>query len=128
MRASLADALPEVQVVFFENASVMINWIARHQPDVILISLDHDLPLRGSDGESIDSGTGRQVVDFLATLNPTCPVIVHSSNLQCASGMLFALKDAGWTHSQVFPRDDVLWIREAWLAQIRRYISDGWIN
>jgi len=128
MRACLAEMLRGLEVVFFENAAVMIEWLTPHRADVVLISLDHDLPLKSAEGETIDCGTGRQVADFLATLEPTCPVIVHSSNLDCAREMLFALADGGWTHSQVYPRDDLAWIRDAWREQITQYVRSGWIS
>src|SRR5258708_32047364 len=80
MRMCMAEALPGVEVVFFENAQEMIVWLGEHLGNVVLISLDHDLPLRNDESKTIDCGTGRQVADYLASLLPTCPVIVHSSN------------------------------------------------
>jgi len=118
MESALANVLPTVPVSFFDNAQQMIDWLQRHLPEVILISLDHDLPLRGPAGQIIDCGTGRQVADFLASIAPTCPVIVHSSNQYCAPGMFFALKDAGWPCSRVYPCDDLSWIGGAWADQI----------
>jgi hypothetical protein len=117
MRRCLRDLLPNVESVFFDDANEMIIWLGRHIGEVALISLDHDLPLKGPDGQVIDCGNGRQVADFIASLPPTCPVIVHSSNLHCAPGMFFALKEAGWRAGQVYPHEDLVWIEGAWAAQ-----------
>lgn len=124
MRACLANALPGVGSVFFESASEMISWLGRNLGDVVLISLDHDLPVR-SRGPSGDCGTGRQVVDYLATLLPTCPVIIHSSNSVCAPGMFLALRDAGWLCGRVFPCDDLAWIATAWGEEVKRYSREA---
>jgi hypothetical protein len=129
MRSCVTEILPDIEPAFFENASVMISWLSQHLGNVVLISLDHDLPLRPSaTGNAIDFGTGREVVDFLTSVPPTCPVIIHSSNEVCASGMFFALKDANWPCSRVYPCDDLAWIRSSWAVQIRRYVDDGWIK
>jgi hypothetical protein len=127
MRACVATELPGVKAAFFDDAASMIEWLSENLGDVVLISLDHDLPVRKSNGATIDYGTGRQVADFLATLPPTCPVIVHTSNETFAPGMMFALKDANWPVSRVYPADDVAWIRQSWIKEIRRYVLDGWI-
>ncbi len=84
MRTCLAETLPGIKADFFEDAQEMIAWLSEHLGNVILISLDHDLPLRNREGKTIDCGTGRQVADYLASVSPTCPVIVHSSNNFCA--------------------------------------------
>ena len=106
----------------------MIAWLGEHLGRVILLSLDHDLPLRGPAGEAIDCGTGREVADFLASVPPTCPVIVHSSNNFFAPGMFFALKDSGWPCSRVYPSDNTAWIAASWADQVRQFVSDGWIR
>jgi hypothetical protein len=128
MRICLADILPGIEAIFFEDAQVMIAWLAENLGQVALISLDHDLPLRDHNGKTIDCGTGRQVADYLASLPPTCPVIVHSSNNFCAPGMFFAIKEAGWPCSRIYPSDDTAWITTSWADAIRRYVSDGWIS
>lgn len=128
MKACLAGIFPCAQIVFRDDARAMINWLAQHLGEVILISLDHDLPLRTVDGKSVDCGTGRQVADYLASLPPLCPVIVHSSNDQCAAGMFIALKDAGWPCSRVYPCDDLTWIASAWADRVRQYLREGWID
>jgi hypothetical protein len=128
MRASLAKVLPGTEALFFENARKTIAWLGEHQGEVVLISLDHDLPLRNDAGLMMDFGTGREVADYLASVLPTCPVIVHSSNDHGASGMFFALRDAGWPCGRVYPCDDQVWISDAWAEQVRRYVRDGWVN
>jgi len=128
MQACVVDVLSGVEAVFFENAQLMIAWLREHLADAVLISLDHDLPLRNDEGCKIDCGTGRQVADYLALLPPTCPVIIHSSNNDGAQGMFFALKNAGWPCSRVYPCDGEAWIGGAWTENLRRLIADGWVS
>lgn len=125
MRACLGEVLPGMEVAFFEDAGGMIEWLGQHLSSVVLISLDHDLPLRDREGQRIDCGTGRQVADYLAARPPSCPVIVHSSNEDCASGMFFCLKDAGWSVSRVRPWDEEAWVRAAWIERVRKYVQEG---
>jgi hypothetical protein len=129
MRPVLAELLPECEPHFFERADVMIDWLREKLGDVVLISLDHDLPLfREADGTLTDFGTGRQVVDYLCTLDVRCPVIVHSSNHYFAPGMMQCLKDAGFVHARVYPYDDLAWVRLGWAEQIRAYLREGRIG
>jgi hypothetical protein len=128
MRACLEEVLPGAGIVVFEVAAEMIAWLGAHLGEVVLISLDHDLPLRDDDGRTVDCGSGREVADFLAPLAPTCPVIVHSSNQYCAPGMYFALKEAGWPVSRVCPMDDLEWVKRDWAARVTRYVLEGWIE
>ena len=123
MRDALAESLPNSQAVFFEQASEMIRWLGDHLAEVVLVSLDHDLPLRQVDGELIDFGTGRQVVNRLIAKPCTCAVIVHSSNVAAATGMLMALRDADWLTAQVIPRDDLAWIRRDWIPTVTRLLA-----
>ena len=127
MQACLARLLPAAQQVFFDEAGAMISWLGQNLGQVVLISLDHDLPLRDESGQTIDCGTGRDVVDYLATVPPTCPVIVHSSNIDRAPGMFFALKASGWPCIRVCPCDDLTWISAGWQDAVNRFASDGWI-
>jgi len=128
MRACLDEALPGTEVIFFEDAQKMIAWLGEHLAEVVLISLDHDLPVRNDAGKRLDCGTGRQVADFLGSMPATCPVIVHSSNDSCASGMFFALKEAGWPCSRIYPSEDTAWVGASWADQVRRYMREGWIG
>jgi len=124
MRECLGSLLPQHKCAVFDNAAEMIAWLRSHIGDVVLVSLDHDLPLHQMrDGQRVDAGTGRMVADHLAALAPTCPVIVHTSNENFGPGMMRVLEDAGWTHCRVYPHEDCQWIRTSWADAIRRYIE-----
>ncbi len=128
MRSCLRKIVPRVEAVFFEDAREMIAWLPGHRSEVVLISLDHDLPMKDVAGEALDCGTGRQVADYLASELPTCPVIVHSSNSDAAQGMYFVLKDSGWPCSRVYPCDDVAWVAEGWAICVRGLVTAGWFD
>jgi hypothetical protein len=123
MRSCVAEQLADTELIFFENASEMISWLGHNLNAVTLISLDHDLPIRDVAGRTVDFGTGRQVVDFLATKSAACPVIVHSSNDASASGMFFALKNANWPCSRVYPSEDLAWIKSSWAIQVQNWLA-----
>ncbi len=80
MRKCLAELLPRFQHLYFDDAFKMIAWLEDHLAEVVLISLDHDLPT------DTDHGTGRLVADYLAEKPPICPVIER---------ILVAWNDAG---------------------------------
>lgn len=108
----------------FDDARDMIRFLTVHLAETVVIALDHDLVLKpGPDGRSIDTGTGREVADFLAAREPVCPVIIHTSNADAAVGMTMALKDAGWKTRRVLPFDDTEWIMADWWPALRRAID-----
>jgi hypothetical protein len=119
MRACLSNSLPEFEQVYFESAPHMRDWLDAHLAEVVLISLDHDLPI------DRDCGTGRDIADYLAGLPPTCPVIVHTSNEYFAPEMMFALSDSGWPVRRVYPHDDHDWVAAGWLNAILEFIDAG---
>lgn len=113
------------KIKIFDNAPDMISWLEDHLPEVVLLSLDHDLgPNRQRDGEVFDPGTGRHVVDFLIQKAPVCPVIVHTSNGDCAPGMMFALEYANWTKCRVVPYDGNAWIYQAWARAMKQHLPE----
>src|ERR1700730_1675146 len=123
MRACLADRFYQYDGHFFDKAADMIRFLGEHFSDTLVIALDHDLDLKpGPDGRCIDTGTGREVADFLAQKPPTCPVILHTTNSAAAVGMKAVLRDAGWKTRCVVPFDDMRWIETDWFVAIRRAI------
>jgi CheY-like chemotaxis protein len=123
MRACLADRFHQYEVHFFDDSGEMNHFLDEHLPDAIVIALDHDLDLKpGPDGRCIDPGTGREVADYLAQQEPTCPVILHTTNAPAAVGMEAVLRDAGWKTRRVVPFDDLAWIESTWFSAIRRAI------
>ncbi len=123
MRACLADRFYQYDLHFFDNAAEMIRFLDAHLADTLVLSLDHDLELKpGPDGRCIDTGTGREVADFLATKEPICPVILATTNAFAAVGMETVLREAGWKTRRVVPFDDMRWIETDWFAAVRRAI------
>ena len=89
MRTVLAELLPALEVVVFDNAPDCADWLPEGLPLAALICLDHDLgPTRDRGGVRFDPGIGRDTADLLAMYPATCPVIVHSSNSLAVPGML----------------------------------------
>jgi hypothetical protein len=110
MRACLADRFAPL-AVFFDAARETIRFLDEHLADTLVISLDHDLELKpGSDGRSIDPGTGREVADYLAEKPPVCPVIVATTNSLAGDGMVNVLRRASWKTRRVIPFNDTEWI------------------
>lgn len=114
------DRFPQYPIRFFATAAEMIWYLQRHRSELIAIALDHDLELVPiTDRENLDSGTGRNVADFLATVAPTCPVVIHTTNEHAGFAMEETLRQAGWPTSRVVPYGDLEWISEVWFRVIR---------
>jgi hypothetical protein len=128
MRPVLGALLPQFEHVYFEDAGTVVLWLDDHLADVVLLSLDHDLPFwRTADNVLIDAGTGREVADYLAGRPAVCPVIVHTSNQVCGDGMMWALRDADWPAYRVVPTRDPAWVADGWAATIRHLKANGMI-
>lgn len=124
MTRCLAERLPRYRVVVFGNAPDMIEWLREHLHEAALLCLDHDLgPNRTRGGRVFDPGTGRDVVDYLASRQPTCPVVIHTTNSLAAPGMQMALDDSGWTCRRVVPYFDLQWVREAWIVEVEQALN-----
>jgi len=123
MRKCLADRFYTFETRIFDNAAEAIAYLRKHLAETLVIALDHDLEMKlGKHGRLVDPGTGREVADYLATQEPTCPVILHSTNTDAVSGMLGVLKDAGWRTKRVGPFEDMSWIESDWFFEVRRAI------
>jgi DNA-binding NarL/FixJ family response regulator len=124
MKRCLSAKSPSSDVITFDNAPDLIAWVKLHSANVELFCLDHDLgPNRPRRDEIFDPGTGRDVANFLATLKPTCPVLVHTTNHLAAPGMAMVLEDAGWTHESIAPYNDLQWIRSEWISIVTKLIQ-----
>ena|SRR5713101_1265165 len=124
MKRVLAERFDQFEHVFFDNAPDTITWLRENLKETALICLDHDLgPNRYHGDEVFDPGTGRDVVDYLATKPPRCPVIVHTTNCWAAPGMEMVLAEMGWKCSRVIPSADLKWIRTAWVRKLNKFIS-----
>lgn len=120
MQPLLRNEFGRFQVVVFENAPDMVAWLAHHHSKIRLVCLDHDLgPNQQRDGVIFDPGTGRDVADWLASLSPCCPIIIHTTNYLAAPGMLSVLEEAGWNVARVSPYGDTEWIRQDWIEAVR---------
>ena len=119
MTPILAERYPQFTVVTFDNAPDINAWFADNINSCVLICLDHDLgPTRKRDGADFDPGIGRDVSDYIATREPICPIIIHTTNTDARPGMILGLEDAGWVVSYVSPYADVLWVREVWADEV----------
>jgi hypothetical protein len=126
MATELQERFPDAATVFFDNAPDMVEWLRDNLPAVRLLCLDHDLgPTRQRDGKLFDPGIGRDVVDFLTTQQPSCPVLIHSTNTRAVSGMLFALEEAGWSASDLTPFDDLAWVKLLWSERVAALLSES---
>lgn len=124
MRSLVSDSYPDYEIMLFNNAPDTIEWLKGNITSVVLMSLDHDLgPNREWDGHVFDPGTGRDIVDYLVTQKPICPVIVHSTNYLARDGMIFALEGSGWKASFVMPYNDLEWIQGAWGEEIKKRLN-----
>ena len=128
MKACLDELLPEYVHCFFDSATEMVNWLEENISSVVLISLDHDLPIiQYRMGKRVEAGTGRFVADYLATREPVCPVIVHSLSSNNGEGMARVLTDTKWPVTRIQPFGEYEWVRQIWKPLIENYISQGWI-
>jgi CheY-like chemotaxis protein len=119
------DAVLTGLAIHIEDAErSAIEWLTAHQVDVDLISLDHDLDsVDRRECPPVDHGCGRPVADFIASREPTCPVIIHTSNAVAGDGMHYELKRGKWPVSRVYPRDHHEWITTDWRREIERFFS-----
>jgi FixJ family two-component response regulator len=125
MRPLLTERFSQYGIETFDNAPDMVRWLHEHLREAVLISLDHDLgPDRRRNGRKFDPGIGRDVVDFLATHRPQCPVILHTTNRDALPGMREALEETGWRVTSVMPYGDLDWVREAWIDAVHACLGD----
>jgi hypothetical protein len=119
---TLSD-LENPKVISFGDAHEMVGWLKDHLSECVLISLDHDLgTARSVDGKIVSPGTGYDVVEFLATQKPSCPVIVHTGDVLARDLMLKVLENAGWQVKAVVPYPpDLDWVSKDWKRAVKTH-------
>ncbi len=119
MARALPEAVPGIELEFFDNAPDMISWLARNQDDVKIVSLAYDLgPTRMRDGVMYNPGTGRHVINFLVEMDTSVPVIVHTANSRGVSRMQATLERAQMPLHRVKPGKDLKWITAKWVPYV----------
>ena len=104
-----------VDLISWPDAHVMIAEMGQFLHTAVLISLDHDLEPTGPH----DPGDGLDLAKHLASLPPTCPVIIHTSNGVRGDTMEGELELAEWTYHRVAPLGDD-WIEADWHRVVKR--------
>jgi hypothetical protein len=118
-RAGVEVIAPGVPLHVWRDAHGSIAEMGPLLPEAWLISLDHDLePVEGA---TVDPGTGYDVVKWLITHPPSCPVIVHTSNGERGTWMMGELELEGWEHHRIYAIGDD-WIEREWLRLARRLL------
>lgn len=115
--------LPGFTPVRAETSRGFIEAFSEFGGEVELISLDHDPDPRRS-----DSCDGVAAAMALATIPPTCPIILHTPFDFEASSMLQILRRAGWPVYLVKPTSRIDWIAHDWAAKVFRIREQGWIS
>ena len=110
------------QVEIWRNAERMIQEVDALLASARLISLDHDLDQAAS--ETRDPGNGLIAAKFLATRSPSCPVIIHSSNIERSYMMDDELRATGWTSKRVVPLGDD-WVEAEWSGALHHLLGIG---
>lgn len=110
-----AGGMPAIsmEVKYWASSRSMIAELPMYLRAARLISLDHDLYTESETDP--DPGTGREVAEFLARIEPVCPVLIHSSNTNAAWGMYNALEAARWPVELVSHLSEPDWVLERWL-------------
>lgn len=123
MQNCLRDRFHQYETVFFDDAKEMRTYLESHLALVLIISLDHDLELKPRrNSKPVDTGTGREVADFLALQPPSCPIIIATTNSAAGDSMEFLLREAHWEIHRVHPWGDLEWISSQWFRTLRNAI------
>ena len=123
---SVVAELPGCELVVWRNAPGMIKELSLHLPSASLISLDHDLV---QDAGDPDPGDGLQVAEAIATYAPTCPIILHSTNVNRVYSMIRELADGGWIPLRVAPVGmGENWILSTWLPKVKSLLATATVQ
>ncbi len=119
MRQWLDDRLSMYELVLTDDPDEFIQAVQMRLHDILAISLDHDLHERPDQSTTL---TGMLVVDFLTTLEPAFPVLLHTSNDRDGERMRSRLIESGWNVQWVVPFAGTKWIANEWYHTLKRAI------
>jgi CheY-like chemotaxis protein len=108
------------ELKFWQSAKNMIKEFDGYIQTATLISLDHDLAPIEPEGQ--DSGDGLDAARFIASHEPACPVIIHTSNISRSEMMAGVLELEGWMVKRVSPIGND-WIEIDWANLVKQLIS-----
>lgn len=98
----------------------MIALIKSRLSESFAISLDHDLYVSGID----DPGDGLQVANYLSSLEPSCPVIIHTSNAEKSRQMQGVLESEDW-NVRLAGAIGEDWIEVDWITEVTRAYNNA---
>ena len=102
----------------WRSAHELLEVLETQLSSAVLISLDHDL--LSEPGEP-DLGEGVMVAKALAEREPSCPVIIHTSNSTRGDWMEGDLQLGGWTYRRILPIGDE-WVEVDWYRAAKRLL------
>lgn len=120
----LAKQQPKYAVAHWSDAHAMIRELPTELRSAALLCLDHDLYVQ--DKAAPDPGDGLDVANYLAGLQPCCPVLIHSSNSYRSNMMLGELQLAGWPCRRIAPIGDD-WIEAYWAFVVDELLNGSQI-
>ena len=118
---TVAELSGGFELKIWRDAYSMIAQCAEFFPSAALICLDHDL--NPQPGSTVDPGTGLDVTKYLCDFMPVCPVLIHSSNVDCVYSMHNEFRFAGWMVDRVGPLGTD-WIQTTWLRRARELLTE----
>ncbi len=115
-------AVLELQPIFWDSAPKMIDDLSSYLGDTAVISLDYDLVPHS---KSETPGNGLDVCRHLETIDPVCPILLHTSNETAVWPMLTSLGRNNWP-TQWVRHEPVgeLWIGRKWLPSVLEHLNN----
>lgn len=113
MEQILWSVLPLVKFEVVNTAPEMLALIQSRLSESFAVSLDHDLYVSGTD----DPGDGLQVASYLSSQQPSCPVIIHTSNSVQSRQMQGVLESEGWD-VRLAGAIGENWIESDWITEV----------
>ena len=119
MTACLGERLSMYPIHITDDPDQFTEHLRTFPGDILAVSLDHDLHERPDQSTTL---TGMQVVDYLVTIPPAFPVLMHTSNRHDGETMRSRLTESGWAVQWVIPFDGTTWIATDWYRALKRAV------